>query len=99
MVFSHGEAILYWVLMNVKNPNLALADSPPPNTAHVVVSGNPTDGWTSPIGTVLGCRRDRAVRVVALVLRHHVTTTDDTRRVPACRVGHHARRRAPADAV
>ena len=46
VVFSHGEAILYWVLMNVKNPNLALADSPLPNTAHVVVSGNPTDGWT-----------------------------------------------------
>ena len=46
VVFSHGEAVLYWVLMNVKNPNLALADSPLPNTAHVVVSGNPTDGWT-----------------------------------------------------
>jgi broad specificity phosphatase PhoE len=46
VVFSHGLAILYWVLMNVKNTNLALADTALPNTAHVVVTGNPTDGWT-----------------------------------------------------
>jgi hypothetical protein len=34
------------VLMNAKNTNLALADTALPNTAHVVVTGNPTDGWT-----------------------------------------------------
>jgi hypothetical protein len=38
--------IPYWVLMDVKNPNLARADGPLRNTAHVVVSGNPTDCWT-----------------------------------------------------
>ncbi|MDH6244439.1 histidine phosphatase family protein [Mycobacterium sp. OTB74] len=45
-VFSHGEAITYWVLMNVKNPDMRLVDSSLRNTGHVVVSGNPTDGWT-----------------------------------------------------
>jgi broad specificity phosphatase PhoE len=46
VAFSHGLAILYWVLMTVKNPVMSLADQPLPNTAHVVVAGNPTDGWT-----------------------------------------------------
>jgi broad specificity phosphatase PhoE len=46
VVFSHGEAITFWVLMTVKNPDMKLADSPLPNTARVVVAGNPTDGWT-----------------------------------------------------
>jgi broad specificity phosphatase PhoE len=46
VAFSHGLAILYWVLMTVKNPDMALASDPLPNTAHVVVTGNPTDGWT-----------------------------------------------------
>ena len=46
VAFSHGEAIMFWVLMTVKNPDMSLANSPLPNTAHVVVTGNPTDGWT-----------------------------------------------------
>jgi broad specificity phosphatase PhoE len=46
VAFSHGFAILYWVLMTVKNPDMSLANDPLPNTAHVVVTGNPTDGWT-----------------------------------------------------
>ena len=47
VAFSHGEAIKFWVLMNVKNPDMAqLANDTLPNTAHVVVTGNPTDGWT-----------------------------------------------------
>jgi broad specificity phosphatase PhoE len=46
VAFSHGLAILYWVLMSVKNPDMSLANDPLPNTAHVVVTGNPTDGWT-----------------------------------------------------
>jgi broad specificity phosphatase PhoE len=46
VVFSHGEAITYWVLMNVKNPDMRRVDPLLPNTGHVVVTGNPTDGWT-----------------------------------------------------
>jgi broad specificity phosphatase PhoE len=46
VVFSHGEAITFWVLMTVKNPDMSLANSPLPNTAHVVVIGDPMDGWT-----------------------------------------------------
>ena len=46
VAFSHGEAITYWVLMNVKNPVMSLADPLLRNTGHVVVTGNPTDGWT-----------------------------------------------------
>jgi broad specificity phosphatase PhoE len=46
VVFSHGLAIYYWVLMNAKNANAAVGQPPLRNTAHVVVTGNPTDGWT-----------------------------------------------------
>jgi len=46
VAFSHGEAIMYWVLMNAKNADLSLANDVLPNTAHVVVTGNPRDGWT-----------------------------------------------------
>jgi broad specificity phosphatase PhoE len=46
VAFSHGFAIAYWVLMTVKNPGIDLASNPLPNTGHVVVTGNPTDGWT-----------------------------------------------------
>ena len=36
-----------WTMMNVANPPLELAQSPPlPNTGDVVVRGNPVDGWT-----------------------------------------------------
>lgn len=46
VAFSHGLAIMTWVLMTVKNPDMSLANDPLPNTAHVVVTGDPTDGWT-----------------------------------------------------
>ena len=47
IAFSHSMAIMFWVLMNVKNPDMSLlANDPLPNTAHVVVTGNPRDGWT-----------------------------------------------------
>jgi broad specificity phosphatase PhoE len=46
VVFSHGLAIQYWVLMNTKNRKMAPPDTVLPNTAHVVLTGNPTDGWT-----------------------------------------------------
>ena len=48
VVFSHGLAIQYWVLMNVKNPNPAFRPEHTAlrNTAHVVVSGSPAQGWT-----------------------------------------------------
>jgi broad specificity phosphatase PhoE len=46
VVFTHGEAITFWVLMNAKNADPGLANNPLPNTAHVVLTGNPTDGWT-----------------------------------------------------
>ena len=46
VVFSHGEAIMCWVLMNAKNAGMAPANNSLPNTAHVVLTGNPQDGWT-----------------------------------------------------
>jgi broad specificity phosphatase PhoE len=46
VAFCHRAAIQFWVLMNVKNPDMSLANDPLPNTAHVVVTGNPKDGWT-----------------------------------------------------
>ena len=46
VAFSHGDAIMFWVLMNAKNADMSLANQPLPNTAHVVVTGNPRDGWT-----------------------------------------------------
>ena len=47
LAFSHGAAIMTWVLMNVRNPDLSLLTSKPlPNVGHVVLTGNPTDGWT-----------------------------------------------------
>jgi broad specificity phosphatase PhoE len=46
VVFSHGLAVYYWVLMNAKNAGAARSAPPLRNTAHVVVTGNPTDGWT-----------------------------------------------------
>ncbi|OOK65388.1 phosphoglycerate mutase family protein [Mycobacterium kansasii] len=45
VVFSHGEAIMFWV-HPTKNADLSLANNPLPYTAHVVLAGNPTDGWT-----------------------------------------------------
>ncbi len=47
VAFSHAQAIMYWTLMNVKNPKDSLAKSHPlPNLGRVVITGSPTMGWT-----------------------------------------------------
>jgi broad specificity phosphatase PhoE len=47
VAFSHSAAIMLWVLMNVRNPDLSLLTTKPlPNIGHVVITGNPSDGWT-----------------------------------------------------
>lgn len=47
VAFSHAEAIMYWTLMNVKNPKDSLAKTHPlPNLGRVVVTGSPATGWT-----------------------------------------------------
>ena len=47
VVFAHGATIMAWTLMTVDNPNLLLALTHPlGNTAAVVVTGTPDDGWT-----------------------------------------------------
>jgi broad specificity phosphatase PhoE len=47
LVFSHMFSIMMWTLMNTKNGKDSLMDSHPlPNTARVVISGNPMTGWT-----------------------------------------------------
>jgi broad specificity phosphatase PhoE len=47
VVFSQGPAIMSWTLMNAKNgKNSLLTSHPLPNIGRVVISGNPTDGWT-----------------------------------------------------
>jgi broad specificity phosphatase PhoE len=47
VAFSHSAAIMLWVLMNVRNPDPSLLTGKPlPNTGHVVLTGNPSDGWT-----------------------------------------------------
>jgi broad specificity phosphatase PhoE len=47
VVFSHGAAIMLWVLMNVRNSDPSLLTGQPlPNIGHVVVTGNPSGGWT-----------------------------------------------------
>lgn len=47
IVFSHGGAIMLWVLMNVRNPDPSLlTEKPLPNIGHVIVNGNPSEGWT-----------------------------------------------------
>jgi broad specificity phosphatase PhoE len=46
-VFSQGEAIMVWTLMNVKNPKTGLlASHPLPNIGRVVITGDPVNGWT-----------------------------------------------------
>jgi broad specificity phosphatase PhoE len=46
VAFSHGAAIMTWVLMNVRNPDLSLLTSKPlPNVGQVKITGNPTGGW------------------------------------------------------
>jgi broad specificity phosphatase PhoE len=47
VAFSHTGAIMFWALMNVRNPDLSLLTTKPlPNVGHVVITGNPSDGWT-----------------------------------------------------
>ena len=47
VAFSHAEAIMYWTLMNVKNPKDSLATSHRlPNLGRVVITGSPALGWT-----------------------------------------------------
>jgi broad specificity phosphatase PhoE len=47
VAFSHAESIMYWTLMNVKNPKDSLATSHPlPNLGRVVITGSPAGGWT-----------------------------------------------------
>jgi broad specificity phosphatase PhoE len=47
VAFSHSAAIQFWVLMNVRNPDMSLLTTQPlPNVGRVVVTGNPSDGWT-----------------------------------------------------
>jgi broad specificity phosphatase PhoE len=47
VAFSHGGAIMLWVLMNVRNPDPSLLTGKPlPNIGRVVVTGNPSNGWT-----------------------------------------------------
>ncbi len=47
VAFSHAEAIMYWTLMNAKNPKDSLATSHSlSNLGRVVVTGSPSMGWT-----------------------------------------------------
>ena len=47
VAFSHGGSIMLWVLMNVHNPDRSLLTSKQlPNMGRVVVTGNPSGGWT-----------------------------------------------------
>lgn len=47
VVFSQGAAIMAWTLMNAKTRrNSLLTSHPLPNIGRVVLTGNPTDGWT-----------------------------------------------------
>jgi broad specificity phosphatase PhoE len=47
VAFSHAEAIMYWTLMNVKNPKDSLVTSHSlPNLGRVVITGSPSMGWT-----------------------------------------------------
>ncbi|BBY57584.1 histidine phosphatase family protein [Mycolicibacterium sarraceniae] len=46
VLFSHGATIMAWTMMNVDNPDILLMLTHPlGNTAVVVVTGNPNDGW------------------------------------------------------
>jgi len=47
VAFSHKESIMFWTLMNVKNPKDSLATSHTlPNLGRVVITGSPAMGWT-----------------------------------------------------
>jgi broad specificity phosphatase PhoE len=47
VAFSHGGAIMFWTLMNVRDADLSLLrDKQLPNMGRVVLTGNPVRGWT-----------------------------------------------------
>lgn len=47
VVYSHGATIMFWVMMNVDNPDPSLLLSDPlSNTSVVKVEGTPEGGWT-----------------------------------------------------
>jgi broad specificity phosphatase PhoE len=47
VAFSHSGAIMFWVLMNARNADPSLLTTKPlPNVGRVVITGNPSDGWT-----------------------------------------------------
>jgi broad specificity phosphatase PhoE len=47
VAFSHGATIMFWVMMNVENPDLGLLLSHQlDNTEAVVLEGSPDEGWT-----------------------------------------------------
>ena len=47
IAFSSGLAVMMWTLMNARNGKQSLlTDHPLPNTGRVVLTGNPTMGWT-----------------------------------------------------
>jgi broad specificity phosphatase PhoE len=47
VAFSHSAAIQFWVLMNARNADPSLLTTKPlPNIGRVVLTGNPSDGWT-----------------------------------------------------
>jgi broad specificity phosphatase PhoE len=47
VAFSHSAAIMFWVLMNARNADPSLLKTKSlPNVGHVVLTGNPSDGWT-----------------------------------------------------
>ncbi len=47
VAFSHLESIMYWTLLNVKNPKDSLATTNAlPNMGRVVITGSPAMGWT-----------------------------------------------------
>lgn len=47
VVYSHGATIMFWVMMNVDNPDPTLLLSDPlSNTSVVKVEGTPEGGWT-----------------------------------------------------
>ncbi len=47
VAFSSRESIMYWTMMNVKNPKDSLVKTHPlSNVSRVVITGSPTLGWT-----------------------------------------------------
>lgn len=47
VAFAHGATIMFWVLMNVDNPDLGLLLTRRlDNTSTVEIAGSPEDGWT-----------------------------------------------------